>query len=156
MRAFQPIMRSSRRQLRSRTGFTLVEVMVSLTLISMMCLAVFKGLGTMSQVAISTGVRSEGQRLLQAEAERLMSVSYGNFVASTADETIYSSFKSIFKSSTAAALTYPTSGNTGRFPYTRRVVAVSSTTTTRTLRVEVQWPWNGKTTKLTMLILRSQ
>lgn len=130
--------------------------MVALSLISVMCLAIFAGLNTITDVTVRTVVRSEGQRLLQAEAERLMSVSYGNFTASTSDETIWSSYKTTFKNSTAAALTYPATSTAGRVQFTRRVVAVSSTTTTRTLRVEVQWQSGGKTLKLTMPIFRSQ
>lgn len=149
-------MPAPRRIARSRAGFTLTEVMIALTLVAVMSLAVFAGTQTITQVAVRTAIRNEAERLLQGEAERMMSVSYGNFIASTTDETIYSSFRTTFRNSTAAALTYPTSGTSGRTEFTRRVVQVSSTSTSRTLRVEVQWQAGTQTIKLTAQLYRTQ
>lgn len=136
-------MSQSLRSATRKNGFTLVEVMVSMFLISMLCLGAFVGLQQISRSALSIAVRDEAYHLMQAKAEELLQGSFANFAAS-ADQTITSSIKTTFlPSGKIAAFTLPTDNNNtaSRAVYTRRVVAVASTGNTTTLRVEVQWTW---------------
>ncbi len=136
-------------------GFTLSEVMITLLLTAMMCLAVFAGLQTTSKLSLGTAVRSEAHRLLQAEAERLSSVEFASFVAS-ADQSISSSFKTTFLAGNEAQFSYPSSSSPGRVIFTKRVVAVASTSTSRTLRIEVEWTWQGRSSQISIPMFRTQ
>jgi len=140
---------------RSNKGFTLAEVMITLSLTALMCLAVFAGLETVSRLSLQTAVRMEAYRLLQSEAERLSSVNYTSFVSS-GNQTISSAFKTSFLAGTQAQFTYPASGTNGRVSFTRRVVDVASTGTSKTLRVEVQWTWQSQANLISMPVFRSQ
>lgn len=139
---------------RRPAAFTLPEVMIALVLVSALCLSTFVGMRLVSNLAMTTAIRSEAHRLMQAEAERLMSVGYGSFVASSA-VNIPAVLKTTFRPGTEARLA-PAPGTAGRVTFVRRVVEVASTSTTRTLRVEVQWTWLGKTTVISVRVFRSQ
>ncbi|MBC7369535.1 MAG: hypothetical protein H7343_22430, partial [Undibacterium sp.] len=45
--------------------------MIALCLVATMCATVFAGLQTMTTLSMAVAIRSEADRLLQAEAERL-------------------------------------------------------------------------------------
>ncbi len=139
-----------------RLGFTLGEVMITLCLTAMMCVAAFTGLATISRLTMAVAIRSEADRLVQAEAERLTSVDFTSFVESSADETITASLKTSFLSGNQAQFAYPATSNSGRVTFTRRVAAVASTSTTKTLRVEVQWTWQGRPSLISTVLFRSQ
>lgn len=142
------------RRHRDRRGFTLPEVMIALLMVAMMCLAVFAGLDSISRLALGTAVRNEAHRLLQAEAERLSSVPFQNFVASS-NQTITSNFRTTFLAGNQAQFSYPPSSQ-GRVTFTRRVVEVAASGTTRTLRIELDWTWQGRATTASLPMFRSQ
>jgi Tfp pilus assembly protein FimT len=137
-------------------GFTLGEVMITLCLTALMCVAAFTGLGTISRLTMAVAIRSEADRLMQAESERLTSVDFNSFVASSSDQTITGSLKTSFLSGNQAQFAYPATGSSGRVTFTRRAVEVASTSTTRTLRVEVQWTWQDRPSLISTVLLRSQ
>lgn len=140
---------------RKRDGaFSLPEVMVAIVLISMVCLSVFSGLYLISKLALNNAVRSEGFRLMQAEAEYLTSADFSTF-GPVADQTITSCVKTTFRPGREAQFEYPTDA-AGRVVYTRRVVNVASTPTRKNLRVEVQWTWQGKTSLISVPVMRYQ
>lgn len=134
-------------------AFSLVEVLVGMVLVMLMCASVFPGLQLITKSAMNTAVRSEAHRLMQAEAERLMSVGYASFTTAT-EQTITSSIKTTFAPDKSSQFQYPTN-QAGRVTFKRRIVAVSETSTTRTLRVEVEWTWQGRNTVISMPIFRS-
>lgn len=134
---------------------TLPELMIVLLLIAILCLAMFAGLQTVSRIVLSTAVRAEANRLLQAEAERLVSVPYPDFTA-TGTQDITSSFRTSFRPGTQAALTHPGSDSAGRVTFRREVVQVTSTATTRTLQVQVSWLWQGQSRQISTPVFRSQ
>ncbi len=138
----------------TNSAFTLVEVMIALVLVSMMCASTFAGIQLVSRMAVSSAVRSEAHRIMQAEAERLTSVGYSDFTPS-GDQSVVSSLKTTFSPGNQAALEYPPAGTAGRVTFTKRVVNVSTSTTTRTLRVEVQWTWQGKVTVISTPVMRA-
>jgi Tfp pilus assembly protein PilV len=140
---------------RQRAGFTLAEVMITLCLTAMMCLAVFAGLQTISRLGLESAVRTEAYRLLQSEAERLTSVDYSSFVSS-GNQTIPSSFKTSFLAGNQAQFAYPASGTTGRITFTRSVTDVTSTSTSKTLQVQVQWTWQGQSHVISLPVFRAQ
>lgn len=139
----------------SSCGFTLVEIVVTLFLVALLCIAAFAGMQTLSRMTMGIALRSEAHRHLQAEAERLTSASFESFTASS-DQPLTSSFKTTYAPSTQAQFAYPTTGAAGRTVFVRRVVAVDSTSTSRTLRVEVQWTWQGRTSLVSTLLFRSR
>lgn len=141
---------------RPKAAFTLPEVMVAMFLISMMCLSVFVALQQITKAALAVALRDEAYHLMQAEAEQLLSSDYSSFVATTADQTIASSVKTSYTPSTVTALTLTSDNGVGRVTFTRRAVQVASTTSTRTLRVEVQWTWQGKSNLISTQLFRSQ
>lgn len=136
-------------------GFTLSEVMVTMFLISMMCLGIFAGLQQISRAMMAIAIRDEGYHLLQAKAEQLLGGTYASFAASS-DQSITSEVKTSFNPSTTAALTLPSDNAAGRITFTRRVVAVAASDTSKTLRVEVQWAWQGRTTVISSPLFRTQ
>jgi prepilin-type N-terminal cleavage/methylation domain-containing protein len=146
---------SPARRDRTKSGFTLSEVMIAMVLISIMCLSVFGALQSTSRLALNTAIRSEAHRLMQAEAERLISVDFGSF-GSSADQTITSSVKAIFGPNKDAQFALPANNANGRVSFTRRVIEVSSTSSSKTLRVEVQWTWQGHTSLISTPLFRSQ
>jgi prepilin-type N-terminal cleavage/methylation domain-containing protein len=78
-----------------QAAFTLPEVMITMLLISMMCLGTFAGMQQVSKAMTAVAIRSEAHRVLQAEAERLLSTEYTSFSPS-AEQTVSSSFKPSF------------------------------------------------------------
>jgi prepilin-type N-terminal cleavage/methylation domain-containing protein len=149
-------MSSNRRVVAKNVGFTLPEVMITMFLISMMCLAVFSGLQQITKAALAVAIRSEAYHLMQAEAERLLDGDYASFAATTTDQTITSSVKTSYTPSTTPALATSADNGVGRSTFTRRVVLVSSTTTSKTLRVEVQWTWQGRPYLVSTQLFRTQ
>ncbi len=138
-----------------RAGFTLLEVMVAVFLGAVICLGIFSGLQTASRLSLGVAIRSEAYHLLQAEAERLTWVTFDSF-ASSPDETITACLRTSFVPGRETQFSYPATGAAGRVAFTRRVVDVASTGTTRTLRVEVQWTWQGRTSLISTLLYRAQ
>jgi prepilin-type N-terminal cleavage/methylation domain-containing protein len=141
---------------KKNAAFTLPEVMITMFLISMMCLAVFAGLQQITKAALAVAVRSEAYHLMQAEAEQLLAGDFTSFAATAADQTITSSVKTSYLPNTTAALGISTDNAVGRTTFTRRVVAVSSTATSKTLRVEVQWTWQGRPYLVSVQLFRTQ
>lgn len=137
----------------NQKAFSLVEVLVTMVLITLMCASVFPGLQLITTSAMNTAIRGEAHRLMQDEAERLISVGYASFTTSD-EQTITSSIKTTFGPDKSSQFQYP-SNQAGRVTFKRRVVAVADTSTTRTLRVEVEWTWRGKKTVISMPIFRS-
>lgn len=123
-------------------------------LISMMCLSVFAGLQQITKVALAVALRNEGYHHLQQESERLLNTDYSSFIATTQDTTIKSAVKTSYSPSGAAQMAITSDNATGRVNFTRRVVEVASTTTTRTLRVEVTWTWQGRSNTITTQLFR--
>lgn len=138
----------------TRAGFTLVEVMVTVTLVSFLCASAFAGLNLLSRTAMRTAVRSEAYRLMQDKAEQLMAADYTGFTSSS-DQTITSSIKTSSVPGTETQFQYPSAGTRGRVTFTRKVVDVSSTSTSKTLRVEVRWTWQGATTTISTPLFRA-
>lgn len=136
-------------------GFTLTEVMITMLLISMMCIGVFAGLRQISKAMLAVAVRSEAHRVLQAEAERLLSTDFTSFTAS-APETITSSVKPSYVPSKASAFTLPPGNAAGRVKFTREVIAVASSDTSRTLRVEVRWTWQNQPNVVSSPLFRTR
>lgn len=143
------------RQSKSTAGFTLIEVMITLFLISLMCLGVFVGLQQITKAMMTVAVRDEAYHLLQAEAERLLTADFSAFTAS-GNQTITSAVKTTYSPSNAAKLTPPSDNAVGRTTFTRRVVQVENTPTSRTLRVDVTWTLNGRTTTVSAPLFRLQ
>jgi Tfp pilus assembly protein PilV len=140
---------------RKNAAFTLSEVMITMFLISMMCLGVFSGLQQITKAMMTVAIRDEAYHLLQAEAERLLDSDYTSF-SSSADQTITSALKTSYTPSTAAKFAILSDNAVGRITFTRRVVDVTSTTTSKTLRVEVQWTWLGRTNTVSAPLFRTQ
>lgn len=140
---------------KSDGGFTLVEVMIAMMLIALMCLSVLTGLRSITDMTMGVAVRSEAYRVMQAEAERLTQIDYDSFQAS-GDQTTTSCLKTTFLPGNQNKFDYPANGSGGRITLTRRVVEVSSTDTTKTLRVEVRWTWQGRTNLISTLLFRAQ
>ncbi|MBC7367826.1 MAG: hypothetical protein H7343_13615, partial [Undibacterium sp.] len=88
-------------------------------------------------------------------AERLASGTFAVFAAST-DQEIIGCLKTSFLPGSAPRFTYPATGNGGRVAFTRRVVETASTATSRTLRVEVQWTWQSRTSLIATPLFRTQ
>jgi hypothetical protein len=115
-----------------------------------MCLGVFAGLQQITKAMLSVAARDEAYNLMQAECERLLASDYGSFSATAADQTITSSLKTSYVSykptgtGSVPALQLTGDNNVGRVSFTRRVVQVSSTGSSRTLRVEVEWRIGAK------------
>lgn len=143
----------------SVTGFTLPEVMITMFFISVMCLGVFVGLQQITFAMMSVAIRDEAHHLMQAEAERLIASDYTSATATASDQTITSSVKTSYmrlNPTVAPALIVPTDNDPGRITFTRRVVAVASTASSKTLQVEVEWTWRGRANKISTPILRTQ
>lgn len=143
------------RQSKNAAGFTLIEVMITMALISLMCLGVFVGLQQITRAMMTVAVRDEAYHLLQAEAERLLTADYSAFTAS-GNQTITSAVKTTYSPSSAARFTLPTDNASGRIAFTRRVVEVANTSNTRTLRVDVTWTLNGRTNTISAPLFRLQ
>ena len=141
---------------RKNAGFTLVEVMVTMLLISILCLGVFAGMQQITKTAMAVAIRNEAYHLMQADAEQLLSGDYSSFVPTNADETITSAVKTSYMPSTAAQFAFTADNPLGRTTFTRRVVSVASSDTSRTLRVEVQWSWQGQTNLISTVLYRIQ
>lgn len=137
----------------AQAAFSLPEVIVAMVLVTLMCVSVFPGMQLVSRSAINTAIRSEAHRLMQAEVERLTFGTYSAFTAS-ADQTITSAIKTTFGPDKHQRLQYPSS-QAGRVVFTRRVVEVSSTSKSRSLRVEVQWVWQGRAIVISTPLFRS-
>ncbi|HVU34332.1 MAG TPA: prepilin-type N-terminal cleavage/methylation domain-containing protein [Opitutaceae bacterium] len=150
--------RPSRRK-KKAAGFTLVEVMITMFLISMMCLSVFAALQQITKNALSVALRDEAYHLMQAQAEQLLEGTYADFVPTTADQTINSSVKTSYLPSFVNSLTQLSTNQAanlaGRISYTRRVVSVASDSSSTTLRVEVSWTWQGRPELVSTLLYRS-
>ena len=140
----------SRRNARKKIdGFTLSEVIITMFLLSVMCLGVFVGLQQVTKAMMAVAIRDEAYHLLQAEAERLLSADYTSFTNTSADQVITSAVKTSFTPSAAAQFSTGTSDGSGRIAFTRRVVSVASNATSRTLRVEVEWSFAGRSAPTT-------
>ena len=124
-------------------------------LISMMCLSVFAAMQQITKATLALAVRSEAYRLMQAEAERLLSVDYNSFTAS-GNQTLTSAVKTTYTPTNDAALTLPADNALGRATFTRRVVSAGSTATSKTLRVEVEWTWQGHANLISTPLYRTQ
>lgn len=138
-------MKRPSRKRRQNSAFTLVEVMITMFLISMMCLSVFAGLQQITKTALSVAIRDEAYHLMQDKAEQLLSVPFANFDAA-ADETIVSSVKASYVPDMkidALALPADNDNKTPRVSFTRSVTKVASTNmpASTTLRVQVTWTW---------------
>lgn len=145
------------RSRRSITGFTLVEVVVALVLISMLCVSIFASIHLISKLALNSAIRVEAYRLAQAEAERLESVGFASAAAYT-DQVLSSSLKTAFRRSTENRFEYSPTNASGRVTFTRRVVDLGSTSTMKNFQVEVDWTWQGQKSKrpVSLHILRYQ
>lgn len=140
---------------RKNAGFTLMEVMVSMFLMSLLCLGIFASMQQVTKAMMAVALRDEAYHLMQAEAERLLCSDYSSFVSSS-DQTITSALKtSYFPDSGTPALQTSSDNNVGRVTFTRRVVDVSSTSSSKTLRVEVQWTWDGRTATVSVPLYRT-
>lgn len=144
-----------RRLIGNSAGFTLAEVIITMFLISMMCLSVFAAMQQITKATLALAIRSEGYRLMQSEAERLLSIDYTSFTSS-GNQTITSAVKTTYTPSSDAALSLPADNALGRATFTRRVVAVSNTATSKTLRVEVEWTWQGHSNLISTPLFRTQ
>jgi prepilin-type N-terminal cleavage/methylation domain-containing protein len=132
-------MKRQTRQHRKAAGFTLVEVMITMFLISMMCLGVFAGLQQITKAMASVAIRDEAYHLMQAEAERLLNTDFASFSAS-GPQTIHCSFGTSFaRGNNTGALTG--SSSVGRVDFVRQVLDVGSTQNpaTQTLRIQITW-----------------
>jgi hypothetical protein len=129
-------------------------VVIALFVISFMILSVSGGLHTVSSWTLATAIQNEADRLLQAEAERLMSAPFVS-VGASSDESIVSSVKTSFGASTQAQFSYPTGDPSARVAFTRRVVDIATTPTSRHLRVEVEWTWQGRDRLISSPLFRS-
>ncbi len=143
------------RQSKNTVGFTLVEVMITLFLISLMSLGVFVGLQQITRAMMAVAARDEAYHLLQAEAERLLTADYGAFTAS-GNQTITSALKTSYTPSSDAKFVLPADNASGRMAFTRRVVELASTPSTRTLRVDVSWSLNGRNSTVSTRLFRLQ
>lgn len=123
-------------------------------LISMMCLSVFAGLQQITKTALNVAIRDEAYHLLQAKAEQLIDGTYANFVPTTTDQTITSSVKTSYAPSKTGALAITADNAVGRVTFTRRVVNVATDAVSTTLRVEVQWTWDKRTSIISSQLLR--
>lgn len=121
----------------------------------MMCLSAFAGLQLISRLTLDIAARSEAQRVLQTEAERLNAADFSSFVASDA-VTITSCLKTTFRAGSQAQFALSSDHAAGRVTFTRRVVEVSSTSTSRTLRVDVTWTTQGTSHTDSVLLFRAQ
>lgn len=144
----------------SVAGFTLPEVMITMFFISVMCLGTFVGLQQVTLAMMNVAIRDEAYHLMQAEAERLTATDYGSASATASDQSITSSVKSSFirfRDGAVPQFTITTDNDPGRITFTRRVVQVSSTSTSKTLRVEVQWTWptGGRTNLISCPVFRT-
>lgn len=144
----------ARQHNRNNDGFSLGEVMIALFCISLLCLGIFAALQQISGTMMAIAIRDEAYHLMQAKAEQLLSGDYADFTAS-ADESITSAVKTNFHASTAAALALPANNANGRITFTRRVIQVSSTTSSRTLEVEVDWTWGGRSASVSTPLFRT-
>ncbi len=136
-------------------GLTLPEVMIALLVVSSVCISVFAGLSTMSRWALHSAIQSEAHRLLQEEAEQLLGGGYAGFVASP-DESITSSVRTTFLPGAQPRFTPPADGSGARVNFTRRVVEIDSTETSRALRVEVEWTWQGRAYSVVCPLFRAR
>lgn len=135
------------RRVRNRvSGFSLVEVVVSMVLVSTLCVSIFASINLISKLAMNSAIQTEAYRLAQAEAERLESVGFGSAKAEP-DETIVSSLKTSTRRSSEAQFGYSPTNALGRVAFVRRVKDIGSTSSMKTLQVEVEWTWLGKTPK---------
>lgn len=125
-----------------------------MVVISLVCMVIFPGMYLVSRLALNNAVRSEGFRLMQAEAEHQTSLDFFSLGAYP-DQLITSCVKTSFRPNKEARFDYPAESD-GRVTYTRRVVSVAATTTSKTLRVEVQWTWQGQSNLISVPILRYQ
>lgn len=140
---------------RARAGFSVPEVLIAMVLITLMSAGIFAGLQLVTRAALTSAIRTEAHRLLQAEAEKLLAVGYTNFVAS-ADQPITSSVRTSFGRDKSNQFDYPAPlPKEQAVKFTRRVVLVSSTASSRTLRVEVEWTWLGKKAVISTPLLRT-
>jgi len=135
-----------------RQAFSLVEVMVTLALCALMCVAAFGALQMVTRISYQTAARTEAGRVLQAEVERLNSVDYSGFVASST-QTIQGSLNSTFAEGSQPRFTYFSAASPVRF--SRTVIEVASSAASRTLRVEVSWELQGRPSRLSATILRA-
>jgi len=124
-------------------------------LISMMCLGVFAGLQQITFSMMNVAIRDEAYHLMQAEAERLLSTDFGSANATATDQTITSSVKTSYMPTTLAQFAIASDNNLGRITFARRVVSVSSSFSAKTLRVEVEWTWKGRSNLISTPIYRT-
>ncbi len=148
---------SRRRRIANKNAaFTLAEVVITMFLMSLTCLGIFAGMQQITKAMMAVALRDEAYHLMQAEAERLLATDYTSFTATASDQSITGAAKTTYLPSTAAKFGITSDNALGRATFTRRVVQVSSTTTSRTLRVEVQWTWQGRSQTITTTLLRIQ
>lgn len=140
---------------RKHSGFTLIEVMIAMVLIAMMCLSVFVALRQITNTAMAVAVRNEAYHLMQQQAEQLLAGTYADF-STVAEQDITSAVKTSFAPSTTPALVLPADNASGRITFKRQVVSVASTATSKTLRVEVDWTWQGHANEISTLLFRAQ
>lgn len=147
-----------RRIARRCAGFTLTEVIITMVLIAVMCLGVFAGLQQITKATLGVALRNEAYHHLQQEAERLLTADYSDFTASSSDTKIPSAVKTSYSRSNVDPLkvTGFADNKAGRVTFTRRVVAVSNTATSRTLRVEVEWTWQARPFRISTPVYRNQ
>jgi Tfp pilus assembly protein PilV len=140
-----------------QSGFSLVEVVLSMVLVSTLCISIFVSINLISKLAMDSAIRTEAYRLAQAEAERLESVGFGS-VAAYPNETIISSLKTSTGRSTDAQFAYSATNASGRVEFVRRVVDLGSTSSMKNLQVEVEWTWMGKKPRspISLVVLRHQ
>ncbi len=136
-------------------AFTLMEVMITMFLMSVLCLGVFVGMQQVTKAMMNVAIRDEAYHLMQAEAERLLSSDYTSFNASAA-QTITSAVKTTILPNSVAQFGFTGDNAIGRVTFTRQVVAVASTSSSKTLRVQVQWTWQGRTNTVSVPLFRNQ
>lgn len=129
--------------------------MIALVVIAFTIMSITGALHTVSKWTLATAVQNEADRLMQAEAERLMSAPYSD-IAASGDETIHSSVATSFRPGTEAQFSYPAGDPAARVAFVRRVVDVATTSTSKQLRVEVEWTWQGRSRLVSAPLFRSR
>ena len=128
--------------------------MITLVLISLMSLGVFAGLRQISYAMMAVALRDEAYHLVQAKAEQLLASDYSSFT-SAGNETITSSVKPSFAPILYSQFQLGSDNAKGRATFTRRVVDVASTTSSKTLRVDVSWTWQGRSNVVSAPLFRT-
>jgi prepilin-type N-terminal cleavage/methylation domain-containing protein len=138
---------------RRRRGMTLVEVVISMTIMATFALGAFIAIQTASRWSMQTAYQSEAYRLAQQKAEELMSGA-ATFAASS-DETITSATSTFLTRNTTAQLAYATKGQTSRVTFTRNVTLVTSSSGFTRLNVNVSWVFASRTYNIQVPVARA-